>query len=425
VGLGVTKIPQRSLRGLRNLGVWLQPNPILRQTAFDLRPGTRHVARAMAFADIFPDLLERPSPLMRRFSELLEEASGGPLENLARLSQQATRRHFGRTMRLFAPLYVSNECVNNCSYCGFSRDAGILRTTLTVDQVVSEARHLHGHGFRNILLVAGEHPKFVSEGYLQDCLDALKPFIPTLAIEVGPMEDGQYAEIVAHGAEGLVVYQETYNRAVYQTLHTAGPKKNFDWRLNCPERAYAGGFRRIGIGALFGLADWRSEALALCAHLEYLYKHAWMAQLTVAFPRMRPYAGNYEYLPDAALFLPDREFVRLIAVFRILFPQVGIVVSTREPAALRDAIATLGVTHMSAGVCTEPGGYTGAGGDDLHLTIKGRRIELEQKSGCEKATEQFKISDTRTAMEVAAMLRAQNLDPVWKDWDEALLATAG
>jgi len=379
----------------------------------------------MAFADIFPDLLERPSPLMRRFSELLEEASGGPLENLARLSQQATRRHFGRTMRLFAPLYVSNECVNNCSYCGFSRDAGILRTTLTVDQVVSEARHLHGHGFRNILLVAGEHPKFVSEGYLQDCLDALKPFIPTLAIEVGPMEDGQYAEIVAHGAEGLVVYQETYNRAVYQTLHTAGPKKNFDWRLNCPERAYAGGFRRIGIGALFGLADWRSEALALCAHLEYLYKHAWMAQLTVAFPRMRPYAGNYEYLPDAALFLPDREFVRLIAVFRILFPQVGIVVSTREPAALRDAIATLGVTHMSAGVCTEPGGYTGAGGDDLHLTIKGRRIELEQKSGCEKATEQFKISDTRTAMEVAAMLRAQNLDPVWKDWDEALLATAG
>ena len=379
----------------------------------------------MAFADIFPDLLERPTPLMRRFSELLAEASGGPLETLARLSQQATRRHFGRTMRMFAPLYVSNECVNNCTYCGFSRDARILRTTLSVEQVVREARHLHGHGFRSILLVAGEHPKFVSDGYLQDCLDALKPFIPTLAIEVGPMEDGQYADIVAHGAEGLVVYQETYNRAVYQTLHTAGPKKNFAWRLNCPERAYAGGFRRIGIGALFGLADWRTEALALCAHLEYLYKHAWMAQLTVSFPRMRPYAGNYEYQPDAALFLPDREFVRLIAVFRILFPQVGIVVSTREPAPLRDAIATLGVTHMSAGACTEPGGYTGAGGDDLHLTVKGRRVELAAKSGCEKATEQFKISDTRTPVEVAAMLRARNLDPVWKDWDAALLATAG
>ena len=204
----------------------------------------------MAFADVFPDLLQRPTPLMRRFERLLDEKTGGPLETLARQSQQTTRRHFGRTMRLFAPLYVSNECVNNCSYCGFSRDAGILRTTLTVDQVVREAKHLHGLGFRNILLVAGEHPKFVSDGYLQECLDALKPFIPTLAIEVGPMEDDQYAEIVRHGAEGLVVYQETYDPDVYQTLHTAGPKKNFDWRLDCPERAYAGGFRRIGIGAL-------------------------------------------------------------------------------------------------------------------------------------------------------------------------------
>ena len=376
----------------------------------------------MAFADVFPDLLQHPTPLMRRFGRMLAEESGGPLENLARESQQATRRHFGRTMRLFAPLYVSNECVNHCSYCGFSRDADILRSTLTVGQVVGEARHLHGLGMRNLLLVAGEHPKFVSDGYLQACLDALKPFIPTLAIEVGPMEDAQYAEIVHHGAEGLVVYQETYNRTVYQTLHSAGPKKNFDWRLDCPERAYAGGFRRIGIGALFGLADWRSEALALCAHLEYLYKHCWKAQLTVAFPRMRPYAGNYQYQPDPALFLPDRSLVRLIAVFRILFPQVGIVVSTREPAALRDAICTLGVTHMSAGASTEPGGYTGAGADDLHLTVRGRRVELEPASGCRKATEQFQISDTRSVAEVAAILHAKNLDPVWKDWDEALLA---
>jgi len=376
----------------------------------------------MAFADVFSDLLDRPTPLMRRFGSLLDETSGGPLENLARLSQQGTRRHFGRTMRMFAPLYVSNECVNNCTYCGFSRDAAILRTTLSVSQVVREARHLHGLGFRSLLLVAGEHPKFVSDGYLQDCLDALKPFIPTLAIEVGPMEDDQYAEVVAHGAEGLVVYQETYNRGAYRNLHTAGPKKNFEWRLNGPERAYAGGFRRIGIGALFGLADWKTEAMALCGHLEYLYKHCWKAQLTVAFPRMRPYAGNYEYIPDPTLFLPDKFFVRLITVFRILFPQVGIVVSTREPAPLRDAIATLGVTHMSAGARTEPGGYTGAGADDLHLTIKGRRVEMTEKSGCETATEQFRISDTRSAAEVAAMLRRQNLDPVWKDWDEALLA---
>jgi 2-iminoacetate synthase len=383
-----------------------------------------HISPAMAFADVFPDLLVRPTPLMRRFSELISDESGASLEALAAQSQLTTRRNFGKTMRLFAPLYVSNECVNNCKYCGFSRDAAIFRTTLTVDQVVTEARHLHGLGFRNVLLVAGEHPKFVSEGYLQDCLDALKPFIPTLALEVGPMEDDQYSEIVQHGAEGLVVYQETYHRETYQQLHTAGPKKNFDWRLDCPERAYAGGFRRIGIGALFGLANWKFEALALCAHLEYLYRHCWKAQFTIAFPRMRPYAGNYEYAPDPELYLPDKAFVRLIAVFRVLFPQVGIVASTREPASLRDAIATLGVTHMSAGAKTEPGGYTGAGGDDLHLTVKGRRVELTEKAGCEKATEQFQIHDTRSPAEVAAMLRSQNLDPVWKDWDESLLAVS-
>ena len=375
----------------------------------------------MAFADVFPDLLAHPTPLMRRFG-LLIDGAGEPLESLARRSQQLTRRHFGKTMRLFAPLYLSNECVNNCSYCGFSRDAAILRTTLSVEHVVREARHLHALGFRNLLLVAGEHPKFVSEGYLQQCLDALRPFIPTLAIEVGPMEDGQYAEIVRHGAEGLVVYQETYDHHIYQTLHTAGPKKNLAWRLNCPERAYAGGLRRIGIGALFGLAPWQHEAMALCAHLEYLYKHCWRAQFTVSFPRMRPYAGNYQYQPDPALFLPDRDFVRLITAFRITFPQVGIVVSTREPAALRDAVASLGVTHMSAGARTEPGGYTGAGGDDLHLTVNGRRVELDTKSGCEQATEQFRINDARGTAEVAAMLRAQHLDPVWKDWDEVLLA---
>ena len=376
----------------------------------------------MSFSEVFPQLMSNPTPLMRRLADMISDEKAPPLETLARKSQLITRRHFGRTMRLFAPLYVSNECVNNCSYCGFSRDAAIFRTTLSIDQVVREARHLHGLGFRNILLVAGEHPKFVSDGYLQDCLDALKSFVPTLALEVGPMEDDQYAEIVDHGAEGLVVYQETYHRPTYEILHTAGPKKKFNWRLDCPERAYLGGFRRIGIGALFGLANWKYEALALAAHLEYLYKHCWKAQFTVAFPRMRPYAGNYEYQPDPDLFLPDAAFVRLITAFRILFPQVGIVASTREPAALRDAISTLGVTHMSAGARTEPGGYTGAGHDDVHLTVKGRRVELAQKSGCERATEQFQITDMRSPTEVAAMLRSQNLDPIWKDWDESLLA---
>jgi 2-iminoacetate synthase len=375
----------------------------------------------VSFDDQFPALIKNPTPLMRRFEAMLRPASAETLESMAGKSRAITRRHYGKTMRLFAPLYVSNECINNCSYCGFSRDNAILRTTLTVEQVVTEARRLHEMGFRNILLVAGEHPKFVSDGYLQECIDAIKGFIPTIGIEVGPMEDDQYGELVEHGAEGLVVYQETYHRETYEQLHTAGPKKNFDWRLECPERAYAGGFRRIGIGALFGLADWKTEAMALAAHLEYLYKHCWKASFTISFPRMRPYAGNYEYSPDPDLFLNDRQFVQLVCAFRICFPQVGIVVSTREPATLRDALVPLGTTHMSAGSQTDPGGYTGAGTDDLHLTTKGRRVELEEEPSCRRATEQFTIDDKRSATEIETMLASNGYESVWKDWDLAIL----
>jgi len=365
------------------------------------------------------------SPTLRRFERLLAEDSPAALERMARESRLLTRRHFGATMRLFAPLYLSNECVNNCTYCGFSRDNPILRTTLSVEEVVREARFLHERGFRSLLLVSGEHPRFVNEGYLQECIDALKPFIAALSIEVGPMENHQYAEIVNRGAEGLVVYQETYHRETYRRLHTAGPKKNYDWRLACPERAYAGGFRRIGIGALFGLADWRFEALALAAHLEHLLRHCWKARFTVSFARMQPHAGNYQYSPDPRMHLPDRALVQLVCAFRICFPQVGIVLSTREPPRLRDALAPIGITEMSANVSTEPGGYTGAGASRTHLTCRGRHVDpptetTEDPAKAAHATEQFRIHDTRTAAEIAAMLRRHHLEAVWKDWDQAI-----
>lgn len=373
-----------------------------------------------SFTPTLDALPQRKSPLMERFAGLLEPKGPAQIEAMARESQQITRRNFGRTMRLFAPLYVSNECVNNCSYCGFSRDNNaILRVTLTVDQVVREARHLLGQGFRNILLVAGEHPKFVSNGYLEECIRALRDVVPTIGIEVGPMEAPEYERMVKAGAEGLVVYQETYDRDLYKEMHTAGPKKDFEWRLACPERGYEGGFRRIGIGALFGLSDWRLEALRLAAHLEHLYKHCWKASFTVAFPRLRPAAGGFSPKTD----FPDWALVQTICAFRIIFPEVGIILSTREPAPLRDALAPLGITMMSAGSHTEPGGYTGAGNEDLHLTVKGRRVEVEAKEETNRAEGQFGIADERTPQSVAEMLRRRGLDPVWKDWDPSILAT--
>lgn len=373
------------------------------------------------FLPILDALPERKSALMAKFWSLLEVKSPSQLEAMAREARQVTRRNFGRTMRMFAPLYVSNECVNNCSYCGFSRDnASIMRVTLTIDQVIKEARHLVDQGFRNILLVAGEHPKFVSNGYLEECIRAIRDFVPTIGIEVGPMEAPEYERMVKAGSEGLVVYQETYDREIYKDMHTAGPKKDFDWRIACPERGYEGGFRRIGIGALFGLSDWRLEALRLAAHLEHLHKHCWKAWFTVAFPRLRPAAGGFHPLTG----FPDWALLQTICAFRLTFPEVGIVLSTREPAALRDSLASLGITSMSAGSHTEPGGYTGAGSDDLHLTVKGRRVDVTERDEKARAEGQFGIADERSPAEVAAMLSSQGLDAVWKDWDPAILAAA-
>ncbi|MFH1067108.1 MAG: 2-iminoacetate synthase ThiH [bacterium] len=336
------------------------------------------------------------SPLVKRFERLLQPDAD--LEGMAREAQRLTRQYFGRTMRLFAPLYLSNECVNNCAYCGFARRNDIPRVTLTPEQAEAEARHLFQKGFRNILLVAGEHPQRVSPSYLSECVRRLKPYASSISLEVGPMETEQYRSVVEAGAEGLVVYQETYQRAAYAELHPSGPKKNFEWRLDCPERAYEAGFRRIGIGALLGLWDWREETIALAAHAEYLLKRCWKAFLTISLPRLRPASGGFQPRVE----LSDKEYTQLICALRICFPQAGIVLSTREAPRVRDGLMQLGVTLASAGSQTEPGGYA---------------LNVEQKT---TAGEQFAISDDRTVEEFVARLREQGLDPVWKDWDHAL-----
>ncbi len=369
-------------------------------------------------------ILARGPQSLADFAALLSPAAAERLELLCARSQALTRQRFGRVIRLFAPLYLSNECINNCAYCGFSRDNPILRVTLSVPEVVREARALVDQGFRNLLLVAGEHPKFVSNGYLRDCTAALHEFVPSLSLEVGPMETAEYQPIVRAGAEGLVVYQETYDRPAYATLHTAGPKRDFDWRLACPERAYAAGFRRIGIGALHGLADWRYEALATAAHAAWLMRHCWKSMLTISLPRLRPCAGEFQPITR----LGDRELVQLIAALRLFLPDVGLVLSTREPARLRDGLFPLGITHASAGSHTEPGGYTGAGRDNVHQTVRGRIVEVSDASNSSlarpgratAATGQFEIADERSPEEIASLLRRLGYEPVWKDWDAAL-----
>ncbi|MBM3888603.1 MAG: 2-iminoacetate synthase ThiH [Verrucomicrobia bacterium] len=410
------------------------------------------LAEGATAADVERALARGERRGLEDFAALVSPAGAEFLEAMARESHALTVKHFGRAMRLFAPLYLSNECVNVCEYCGFSRDNPILRTTLTVEQVMAEARHLLAEGFRNILLVAGEHPKFVSTGYLRDCVAALHAAgVPSINIEVGPLETEDYRQLVMAGCEGLVLYQETYNRDLYRELHTAGPKKDFDWRLETVERGYAAGMRRLGIGALLGLWRWREDAIALAAHAEYLLKNCWRSQLTISLPRLRPAAGEFE--PPHPI--SDRDLVQMVCALRLIFPRVGLVLSTRESARLRDGLFPLGITLISAGSHTEPGGYTGAGSEKLHVTERGRTVEVpvissEGEHGMssvaavydrrnptpqssdgghrpplQRATEQFTIADERSAAEVAEKLHALGYEAVWKDWDPVLSESCG
>jgi len=331
---------------------------------------------------------------MEDFAALLSVAAGDRLEDLAVAAHDLTVRRFGRTVHLFAPLYLSNECVSVCTYCGFSAGNEIARRTLGIDEVVDEARALTERGFRHLLLVAGEHARVVSKDYLVRCVDALAPLVPSISIEVQVWDTATYRRLVEAGCDGLVVYQETYDAGTYAESHLKGKKRNFDWRLAAPDRGAEAGMRRVGIGALLGLhPDWRSDAIALAAHARALIHRWWRVEVSLALPRLRPAAGGFEPADPVG----DREFVQLLCALRLCLPDVGISLSTREEAAFRDAVLPLGVTTMSAGSHTEPGGYAAPS----------------------DAEPQFQISDDRSPRAVAAALRRAGYDPVWKDWQRA------
>ena len=338
------------------------------------------------------------------FATLLSPSAESKLEEMCRLSQRLSQRHFGKTIRMFAPLYLSNECVNVCKYCGFSRHNDIPRITLSIDEVEKEAGMLANQGFRSILLVAGEHPKYVSNGYVKEIVSRLSKLFPSIALELGPLETDSYKPLVDAGCEALIVYQETYHEETYRSLHTAGPKKHYHWRMDTAQRAYHAGFRRLGIGALFGLHDWRREALSVAAHAQYLLRHCWKAQLNISLPRMRPAAGGFEQVE----FLQDHNFVQLITALRLFAPHAGITLSTREPAPLRDGLIPIGITSMSAGSSTEPGGYSNF--DETSFT------PTKDQEG-----EQFHIADERPPSEVAATISRLGYEPVWKDFDQSLI----
>ena len=335
-----------------------------------------------------------------RFEKLLALASPAAenhLEEMAQLAHQLTLQRFGRTIRLYAPLYLSNYCINSCRYCGFNRENKSERKRLTIEQAVGEAGVITSEGFRDILLVSGEDREFITIDYLVELAGKLRSKFSSISIEVYQMSTAEYAKLFKAGIEGVTLYQETYDRKVYAYYHPSGPKSDYDDRVSAPDRIAAAGMREIGLGVLLGLTDWRVEALALGEHVHYLIKRYWQSHVSVSFPRLRP-ACNVKRSGFSHL-LSDKNLVQMIIALRLCFADVGLVLSTRERAELRDNLIKLGITRMSAGSKTNPGGYSGHSG----------------------AIEQFEIDDNRTPAQVAAMIERQGFEPVWKNWDSAYI----
>jgi len=330
---------------------------------------------------------------------LSPQLTDSQLEQLASRAHRLTTQRFGRTIQLYAPLYLSNECHNGCLYCGFSADNNLQRKTLNHDELDREARALHDQEFRHVLLLTGEVPESAGVDYVEAAVKQIKPMFGSIAIEVFPMETEGYQRMVSAGVDGLTLYQETYDRELYAELHPYGPKSDYDFRLTAPERAGTSGFRRVGIGALLGLGDFLSDSFYTGLHALYLARTFWRTQVTIGFPRIKPAIGGYTPKNEVT----DRQLTQLICALRLLIPDAGLVLSTRETAELRNNLLPLGITQMSAGSCTAPGGYAGK----------------------EHEGEQFAISDHRTPQEFSQQLRTFGYEAVWKDWDCSFLNQAG
>lgn len=326
------------------------------------------------------------------FAVLISEAADPFLEQMAVLSQHFTRERFGDTISLYIPMYVSNACTNKCVYCGFNHDNPFKRTTLTMDQVRQECEAIKKLGpFENLLIVSGEYPSLCGVEYMEQVLHTCRPYFHNLTLEIQPLRSSEYERLTRSGLNGVVCFQETYHREAYKTYHPRGMKSHYDWRLNGYDRMGEAGVHKIGLGVLLGLEDWRADVVMMARHLRYLQKNYWRSRYSVNFPRMRPSESGYQ----PKTIIDDRQLARLTFAFRIFDRDVDISYSTREAPEYRDNIMKLGVTSMSAGSKTDPGGYVSEP-DSL---------------------EQFEVSDERTPQEVADAIRRNGYEPVWKDWD--------
>lgn len=323
---------------------------------------------------------------------LLSPGADSCLEEMAVAARAASLRNFGRTIGLYMPLYLSNHCSGHCPYCGFRRDAKIPRASLSLEEIVEECRVIASSGMRHVLLVSGDAPRDVDVDYLAQAITHLKTFMSHVSIEVAALSTEHYLELASAGLDGVTLYQETYDHEIYRQLHDGGPKEDFEHRLSTLDRAGAAGIHTLTLGALWGLAPWRQEALMLGLHAFELQKKWWRSRIQLGMPRLK-------HVPDDFVInnpIDDRTLTHILVAMRLFIEEMGLALSTREPPKLRDALISLGVTQMSAGSSTRPGGY----------------------SGDDSLGDQFEVVDLRSPAQVARVLKDRGYDPVWKDWDE-------
>jgi 2-iminoacetate synthase len=330
------------------------------------------------------------------FAALVSDAAVPYLERMATEAQRLTRWHFGRTIGLYVPIYLSNVCGADCTYCGYAVRSGSRdkRVTLTDEQIHQECESLASQGFQNVLLLTGEAPRAVPVDYILRGVQIAREYFPSVSVEVYSLESDDYARLSEAGLEGVTIYMETYDRATYSQVHLIGQKKDYDYRINAIERAGLAGARKINVGVLLGLFNWKVDVFWLALHARHLQRVCWQSSVSVSFPRLRHVPERF-HIPK---FVNDRELVQIMLALRLFLPEAGFNLSTREPAALRNSLIPLGVTMMSAGSSTRPGGYTTYG---------------------EGTLEQFEIEDHRSVAEVAEAIRSAGYDPVWKDFDRA------
>ncbi|MBR9979935.1 MAG: 2-iminoacetate synthase ThiH [Desulfatitalea sp.] len=343
-------------------------------------------------ADDVERAIEKEKLGERDLLALLSPRAADFLEPMARVAQRLTVQYFGRTVQLFIPLYIANHCSNQCLYCGFNRSHAIVRRKLTLAEIAAEARAIAGSGMQHILVLTGEAREVTPMDYLEAALGLLKAHFASVSVEIFPMEENEYARLKAIGVDGLTLYQEVYDPAVYGQVHQAGPKTDYRYRLDAPERGARAGFRAVNIGPLLGLGEKRREVFFAALHARYLDDRYLETEVGLSLPRINPAEGGFQ----PAYPVNDREFVQFLMALRLFLPRAGITVSTRERAAFRDRLLPLGVTRLSAGSCTGVGGYAAP-----------QRRE----------TPQFEIADHRDVEAVARAIADLGYQPVYKDWD--------